>query len=128
MAGDDSGQVTEWNGSSWLAPVSVDPGRTIYGVSCPSANDNVVTFDGTTLSSPVDALISGPITALVCPAANPCVVAGSFLVATLDGSTWSAPVRLDEEYRHLVGIACVSVTVCTAVDAEGFAYTHSGAW
>jgi hypothetical protein len=78
--------------------------------------------------------ISWPVVS--CPASNfsAAVDGGGGNVVTFDGSTWSAPVKVDSEAANsvsgpvrifLMSVSCLSAMFCVAGDSIGDAFVRS---
>jgi len=124
MMGDTVGRVTRYNGSTWSAPVTIDPGQALRSMSCPTASfcavtddvGNVLTWNGTTWSAPAPVGLS--FSAVVsCASANLCLAVGddgspSGAQSQYDGVSWSTVTPGAPTLMSLVSCAD---TVCVAV-------------
>jgi hypothetical protein len=140
MAVDQSGSnALTWNGSSWSAPASIDPGGDrveLNSVSCASSSfcvavdtlGRALMWDGSGWSGP-RAIASIGLTSVSCPSDAFCVaVDGNGDALTYDGSSWSA-VRVDRTGSSLQSVSCASSAFCAAGDWDGNVYTFNGtAW
>lgn len=63
-----------------------------------------------------------------CASTSFCVVGeyGGGSVVMYDGSTWSAPIAIDDASRPISSVSCTSASFCVAVDIEGYAMTYNG--
>ena len=89
-----------------------------------SANGQVITYDGSTWSSPSDIDPSYGLTAVSCPAVSFCAatdVGGNVLI--YNGSTWS-PSLIDAP-NYLNSVSCPTTSFCAAVDGSGNAITFT---
>jgi hypothetical protein len=87
----------------------------------------VLTYNGTSWSSPSKIDPDGDVLSVSCPSATFCVaVDDDGYAVTYNGSTWSAPSQIDGEF-NLASVSCASATFCAAVDAEGHVLTFNGA-
>ena len=142
-----------WNGTSWSQQALVVPagsaGGVLNAISCPGPDNctavgeydvrsgQMVTqhalaesWNGTAwtmLAPPSD--LAPELTAVSCPTATECVVAGEAGSAVWNGSTWTTLTIQDPQ--TLTGISCASTTDCIAVggfEGEGgqFALKWSG--
>ncbi|MHB1486851.1 MAG: fibronectin type III domain-containing protein [Acidimicrobiales bacterium] len=153
---DQSGDAITYNGTSWSAPVQIDPkvngnGEWLTGVSCPTTSfcaaiDSLgyaVTYNGTSWSAPV--LVSGPgsggggtnaleLLAISCPSATFCVaVDNNGDTSDFNGSSWSVPAQIDpataatnNAVPWIEGVSCASTVMCVAVDNQGQALVFNG--
>lgn len=131
---DIQGYALTWNGTSWSAPLSVDPSA-LDSVSCPSssfcaATDTqgyALTWNGTSWSAPAHMVLFGlDARSVSCPSASFCVAGddGGYAV-TWNGTSWSAPTHVDP-YGYLAPVSCPSTSFCAAVDPFGYAFTATG--
>ncbi len=125
-----------YNGTSWGAPVNIDPssnpsGHTLTAISCPSASfcaavdqaGNAVTFDGTSWSAPaaVDTTRNA-LTAVSCTSASFCVAGdGGGNGFSYNGGTWSGPVVVNHvsNSEDIGGMSCPSSSFCISVGENG---------
>jgi hypothetical protein len=125
-----------FNGSSWGAPVNVDPssnpsGHTLTAVSCPSASfcmavdqaGNAVAFNGATWGTPVAVdTTQNSLTAVSCTSASFCVAGdGGGNGFTYNGSAWSAPITINHisNSESIGGISCPTTSFCVAAGQAG---------
>lgn len=137
---DERGHAATYATSSWGTFVSV--GGRFHAVSCPSAsfcvagNDGrVAIYDGAswTESNFIDTAPAGEhsfyaytLTSVSCPSTSFCAtVDGWGKALTYDGTSWSAPVRIDGE-TPLTSVSCTSSSFCASVDQRGNAFTYNG--
>jgi hypothetical protein len=120
---------------TWSIPVSVDPGKTLESVSCPSkafcaaVDDvgNAVTYDGAHWAAPAQIDPGVVLTGVSCPSKVFCVAvdkAGN--AVTYDGTSWSTPSAVDPG-EAFNSVSCPSETFCAAVDGGGGTLTWDGA-
>jgi hypothetical protein len=123
-----------FNGSSWGAPVNIDPssnpsGHTLTAISCPSASfcaavdqaGNALTFNGSSWTAPVS-LENGALTTVSCTSASFCVAGdNSGNGFTYNGSAWSGPIIVNHvsNSEDIGGISCPSASLCVAVGQNG---------
>jgi hypothetical protein len=131
-----------FNGSTWSAPVIVDPQGQEPWVSCPSAgfcvlaawNGDVVTYSGGTWSVPKPVDSNTDFVAVSCASASFCAaVDESGFAYTDNGGSWSGPAQVEtftsSYYGGLTTVACPAAGTCIAGDAYGQTVTYSGgAW
>lgn len=139
---------------SWSAPLDIDGGQALSGISCASLS-LCVAVDGAggaiVSTNPsagagaswkaLDIDSSRALTAISCPSAALCVAvdsAGYAVVSTNpgagfpagSGATWKA-LEIDEG-RALSAVSCASTTLCVAVDGDGHALVSTnpaaGSW
>ena len=127
-----------YDGTSWSAPVTIEPSGSVQDVSCASptfcvaasSTGTILTWDGTswstTASLPVGVL--GIVGGVSCASPTFCVVgaavAGSSLangeVFVFDGRSWSAPTTVTSgTVAILDSVTCPSATFCLAGADEG---------
>ncbi len=111
-----SGNVVTYNGSSWSAPDSIDPGNALYSVSCPTTSfcaavdeADVFTYSATTTPSisaitPDEAPLSGAVQARI--------MGSGF-------STTSGATSFGFGANPATSVSCGSTTTCTAVVPAG---------
>ncbi len=124
LAGDSSGNVLTWNGSSWSAKQKVDGSRSIKAVSCvPSrcvvvdSSGDTTTYLNGTWSTPIN-IDSHALTAVSCETVSSCIAgdsAGNIL--RFNGSSWSGAVFID--YFQIDSLSCLSSNFCMAADNYG---------
>ncbi len=126
VATDGSGNVSEWSGASWSAPVAVDTGSRLPGLDlscgavghCVAVNELGAVFVlRAGVWSSQGSTIGGP-AALSCATATFCVEAsdgGAF--RTLHGDVWSAPVQLSSSERPLA-LSCPVANSCIEVGTQ----------
>ena len=139
VAGDSSGNVITWNGSTWSSPVNIDSSNDLSSVSCASAtfcvavdsSGNAITWNGTSWSIPVNIDSSNNLSSVSCASATFCVAvdyAGN--VVTWNGSSWTvttgvAPVTVPY-LPNLSSVSCPTSTFCVAMNSSGDAVTWNG--
>jgi hypothetical protein len=87
---------------------------------------NVLTYDGSSWSSPdsIDGLRQ--LNSVSCPTASFCAaVDESGYVLTYNGSSWSSPDKIDSQ-DWLNSVSCPTASFCAAVDLNGNAFTYNG--
>jgi hypothetical protein len=116
-----------------LEPTSTSPNDeppTTDGLACPSTSacvatdthGNVITFDpGTSAAPALTSLSQGSWSAVACPSATQCTVAGDGVEATFDPSspTGTPSVKVEQGTNRIIDLACPSSAQCTALDAGG---------
>jgi hypothetical protein len=132
---DSNGNALTFNGSTWSAPTSIDGGRRLTSVSCPSSsfcaavdsNGNALTFNGSSWSAPTSIDGGGGLGSVSCPSSSFCAAVdnnfGNGKAATFNGSTWSKPSRV-ESAGYLASVSCASASFCVAVDSNGNALNY----
>jgi hypothetical protein len=125
---DGNGRAISWSGASWSAPVSIDPGASLTGVSCPAAGfcaavdsrNRALTWTGKSWTAPrTVAAGGGGLTSVSCTSASFCAaVDARGQVVTWNGTSWSAP-RLVDRSGGLTSVSCVAGAGCLAVDSSG---------
>jgi len=128
--------IQRWDGTSWAmqTPPNLD-GAALDDVSCSSATvctaingADTATWNGSTWSAQPTAW-GGAMSGLSCTAASACTAVGyvpapngaadgdTTLAERFDGSGWSTQTTPDpgDQSDRLLGVACGSATVCTAV-------------
>jgi hypothetical protein len=138
MAVDQSGNnALQWNGTSWSAPASTDPGGDkveLNSVSCASPSfcvavdslGRALVWDGSTWTGPHTITGIG-LTSVSCSSSTSCVaVDGDGDALTYDGTSWSS-ARVDRTGSSLQSVSCASSTFCAAGDWDGNVYTFNGA-
>jgi hypothetical protein len=122
-----------------LEPTSTSPNDeppTTDGLACPSTSacvatdtqGNVITFDpGSTAAPELTSLGPEAWSAVACPSATQCTVAGDGVEATFDPSspTGTVPVRVEPGTSQIIDLACSSRAQCTALDGAGGAVTFN---
>jgi hypothetical protein len=87
MAVDYDGNALTWNGSSWSAPVLIDPIGYLASVSCPSSSfcvavdwdGNALTWNGSSWSAPVSIDPNGGgFNSVSCASSSFCVAVDSY--------------------------------------------------
>jgi hypothetical protein len=140
MAVDQFGNdAMRWNGSSWTAPVAIEPTGTrveLNAVSCPDesfcvavdTSGNALMWNGRSWSAPVPIDPHGAgLTAVSCPSAAFCVtVDGHGNALTWNSGRWSRPVPVDPSGAGLQSVSCASASFCAAGDWDGNALTWNG--
>jgi hypothetical protein len=131
---DSNGHVLTYDGRSWSKPVSIDAGRTMASVSCPTASfcaavdpsGYVLTYEGRSWSKPVRMDKYG-LNSVSCPTVSFCAAVGQEdgNAVTYNGSSWSKPVRVDWG-NGLTSVSCATASFCAAVDWWGSVYTYNG--
>jgi hypothetical protein len=137
MAVDQSGNnALRWNGTSWSAPASIDPGgdqAELNSVSCASpafcvAVDTLgraVQWNGQSWTGPRPVTGTG-LTSVSCPSSTFCVaVSGGGDALTYNGTSWSA-AHVDSSGSSLQSVSCASSTFCATGDWDGNVYTFNG--
>ncbi len=121
-----AGKVSVLSGSTWSAPVTVEPSGTIT-VSCASETactavtqtGDVVTYNGTSWTMPVS-IDADPLVGLSCPSAGTCVAAdadGRTLVE--HAGTWGNPGPDGGGFTGAFSsITCFSVTDCVGLSSD----------
>ena len=112
--------------TSWSAPVSIDDGRALTGVTCGSPTrciavdkTRAVTFDPTSPGTPIVAPVGLALVSVACPAQDQCTA------VELSGQEITfnpAAPRVTTAYsgpRYPYGVACPSATQCTVVGQQG---------
>jgi hypothetical protein len=142
------GHVLTYNGHSWSEPVQIDNTfEQPTSVSCVSASfcaaldypGHAFIYNGSSWSTvPLEGLW-GP-ERVSCASEWFCMAVGSGMplppggdveeeregeAATYDGSSWSAPVKIDSS-AGLSSVSCPSASFCAAVDFRGNALTYNG--
>ncbi len=116
-----------------LEPTSTSPNDeppTTDGLACPSTSScvaadnqgNVITFDPGTSAAPVlTSLGKTSWSAVACPSATQCTVAGAGLEATFDPASvaGTTPVKIETAKNPIIDLACPSAAQCTALDNGG---------
>jgi len=149
VAADVNGDAFIWNGKSWSkgstvvklsAPASavivgpVTPSRkdmiqwisssSSGGKGAPPARNKVLTFDGTTWSSPLSYVTPGAVTALGCPPGGATCFAvdslGYVTPVVASTSVTSASVLADPTGRALTSISCPTSDMCVVGGTGGF--------
>lgn len=130
------GLASTWNGSSWTAPVTIDPAGGVGGVSCGSTSfcvavdngGNEITYSGGTWHAPVRIDTINGLGMISCASSSFCVALDPEDVLVFDGSTWTAPTQLPTA-SFLTSVSCPSSSFCAVADASGEAFTFNGvAW
>lgn len=135
-----SDAAISYDGTRWSAPVQIDAGRALKGVSCPSADrcmaidrdGRALALDGQSWSAPAPIAASMPLlSSISCSSTTSCVVLsnGYFARASrYDGTSWSAPVYLDSTHGSPIAVSCTSQDFCMLLDRWGGArrYTAAG--
>ena len=121
---------------TWGAPASVDPsGGHLNGVSCASASfcatvdsiGNVLTFNGTSWSSPTSIDPGNGLNSVSCASASFCAaVDDNGNVLTFNGTSWSSPTSIAPTGNFLDSVSCPSATFCVAADSSGNVRTFNG--
>lgn len=119
--------------TSWSAPVSIDNGHGLTGVTCVSTSrciavdkTGAVTFDPTSPGTQVVAPVGLALVSVACPAKDQCTA------VELSGQEITfnpAPPRVTTAYngpRYPYGVACPSATQCTVVGQQGGAGSQPG--
>jgi hypothetical protein len=139
-----SGAAIVYDGNHWSAPVQIDAGRAMEGVSCPSPSwcmaidhdGRAMRFDGQSWTAPA-AIAAGTLLlgSISCSSVTSCVVVNrdNFERAyRFNGTSWGAPVHLDSVHGFPIAVSCASQDFCMLLDRWGGArsYTASGwgAW
>ncbi len=132
--------------SSWVGPVTADPGRALVALSCPArgrcvaidANGAAVVEHGRTWSPPVPGVAPASsvpaVGELSCPSTTWCLAIHSpdeVVTWTAGGGrsgsgSWAPPVVLGGA-QHLQAVACAAAGTCVAVDGVGDGYVLDGA-
>lgn len=139
---DYAGNALIYNGTSWSTPVLIDQTESaLVSVSCATtnfyvaidANGNAFTYDGAfnpdgfNWSAPTSFDARNTPIAVSCPAANFCMAVDYNGNASIyNGTSWSAPTRVDSNPGGLSSVSCVATTTCAAVDFEGNALNYAG--
>ena len=132
-----------YNGTTWSAATSVDPGGSLKSVSCTTAYDqstqgsepfcaavdgsgNALSYaNGTWTTTNVDS--SNAFRAVSCAGATFCVaVDTSGHELSFNGMSWSAPVLIDTAGHTITSVSCASFASCQAVDGVGFEMSSNG--
>jgi YD repeat-containing protein len=134
--------AVDYRGDAWSAPEAVDAGMHLDSVSCPSTDfcaavdwlyqsgsvtADVVTFDGTSWSSPTQ-LASDYLNGVSCSSSSFCVAVGAGGDAyTYDGTSWSVAQDIDSSGSgYLTAVSCASTSFCAATDSGGYVLTYNG--
>ncbi len=140
MAVDEFGNnALQWNGTSWSAPVTIDPSGDrveLTSVSCPTVSfcvavdslGRALTWNGRWWSGPlpIDPRGAG-MESVSCPSTSYCVaVDGNGNALTWNGRSWSAPVLIDDTGTGLQSVSCASASFCVAGDWGGAVITWNG--
>jgi hypothetical protein len=131
---DNNGNVLTWNGTSWSAPLSVDPNNLPDTISCPDTSfcmvsdsgGHALTYSAGSWSKPL--LIDSNAGTLYssCASAAFCAAVDDFGHAlTWNGASWSAADSIDPS-TGFNDVSCPAANFCTAVDATGNAFTWNG--
>ena len=133
---DSGGNALTYDGTSWSAPDSIDPGNgDLSSVSCPSASfcaavdyeGNVLTYDGTSWSAPDSIDPRGNLSSVSCPSASFCAAVDyEGNVLSYNGTSWSAPDFIDPSGDGFSAVSCPSASFCAAVDGHGNVVTYNG--
>ena len=123
---------TEFNGSSWSAPIPIPDPNGLDGLSCPTSTfcaatdawGSVITFNGSSWSAPVS--VDGPgseyeggLPSLSCPTTSFCMGVDTRAdTATYNGSSWSQPTTLLAG-DYLNSVSCPTATWCMAIGDQG---------
>ncbi|MGO9101642.1 MAG: Ig-like domain-containing protein [Mycobacterium sp.] len=119
-----------WSQGTLIDP---EPGQPI-SISCPTADfcvaadftGHVLTYNGTSWSSPENIDITPDLESVSCPTADFCAsVDGNGHVLTFDGTSWSSPELVDSNHTP-TSVSGPSASFCAAVDYEGDALTYNG--
>ena len=116
-----------------LEPTSTSPNDeppTTDGLACPSTSacvatdtqGNVIAFDPVSSAAPVlTSLGQQSWSAVACPSATECIVAGDGSEATFNPASPSgtAPVKVQPGKNQIIDLACPSAAQCTALDVAG---------
>jgi hypothetical protein len=130
---DLSGDVATKVAGSWSAPKNID-GAPLVSVSCATSSlciaidaGSAYVFNGSTWVKHLH-LDSEPMTSISCaPSGTTCIAVDTAGRAVrYSAGAWSSPTPVAAV--ALDAVSCASNSVCTAVDAEGNAYTYLGAW
>lgn len=124
-----------YNGSTWSAPASIDPTRSLSSVSCPSAsfcltvdiNSHFVTYERGSWSPPAGLVIE-QLSSVSCPSASFCAAVnnGYGWAPMYDGSTWGPnPMSSLKVGAGLRSVSCSSAVFCATVDDAGEAFLYS---
>jgi hypothetical protein len=136
----ENAAVVVFNGSSWLAPQTVDPGQVLSSVSCPVSaggrfcaavddSGNVVFYRNGSWSVPASiGFPAGYETTLVsCASSSFCAAMladystgppGVGYASTFNGVSWTTPTLTDPG-AFPVALSCPSSTFCADVDTNG---------
>ena len=92
-------------------------------------NGNVLTYDGSTWSSPDNISGGHDLSSVSCATASYCAAVsdenGNVLI--YDGSSWSSQHNVDSSGGGVDSISCPTASFCVAVDDSGNALTYNGA-
>ncbi|NNN09490.1 MAG: hypothetical protein HKL85_09910 [Acidimicrobiaceae bacterium] len=136
VAGDLSGAVSTYNGSSWTTPVVVDATRAITAISCPTATfcvatdqvGNYIVWNGASWSAPTAfATPQGPImVAVSCVSSSFCLAVGrtaNFTPADyyyFNGTWFSDTVAFaSTDVVPFDAVSCTASFICFATDQGG---------
>jgi RHS repeat-associated protein len=133
--GDGLEAATTVPANPWSAPASIDSGRYIASVSCPTSSfcvavdgsGNALKYNGTSWSAPSNIDSGAAIAAVSCTSSSFCeAVDGSGHALKYNGSTWSS--SKPDANNALESVSCVSSSFCVAVDSYGHAFIYTGSW
>ncbi|MGA2454225.1 MAG: hypothetical protein ABSG93_11955 [Solirubrobacteraceae bacterium] len=140
---DEAGNALTYNGSSWSAPTSIDGGRVLNSVSCPSSSfcvavdrpGNALIYSGGAWSAPASIDGGDGLDSVSCPSASFCMAIGGDWPTNdggtgaliYGGSSWSSATKIAID--QMSSVSCPSSSFCTAVGHEAEAVSYkAGSW
>ena len=132
---DNSGDVTEYNGTSWGSPTAIDGARSLKAISCVTdgvnpyctatdAVGNIVVFNGTSWGSPVNIDSNFDLVSASCSSPSVCDVNDSDGVVFETSNDWSTYSTL-HVLKAMGAMSCFNTTDCQALDGTKVYYTSN---
>jgi hypothetical protein len=135
---DSNGYTVTWNGTSWSSPSDIDGTNFLSSVSCPSAtfcaavdlDGNGVTYNAGSWGSPT-AITSAQLRSVSCVSSSFCAASSAVGASTgtvylyTGDNPWTDPNPAIDDVALPQAISCASVSFCSFVDTDGYAYVGS---
>lgn len=134
------GSALTFDGTTWGAPVPVDPGTTLRDVACPSAtfcmavggaSDQGFAFeyDGQSWQAAPGSDQGGGMSHVSCPSATFCAAVHSDTVALFTDGTWGAPAKIGSGRNYyMIDVACVDASLCLATTQDDYLRYDGSSW
>jgi hypothetical protein len=141
LVADALGNVLTFDGSTWSAPVAVDPNGELAAISCASTTFCMAVgdgsraqsawayqFDGSTWSASPDSKTRSHFGDVSCPTRRFCMAVTERTYAVFDGTHWMAALRQPVSSSAPGSVSCAAADRCTATAGTSWEKYVDGTW
>lgn len=127
------GDVSVFDGTSWLARTPVDPDGPLLSVSCVATTfcaavggHEAFVFDGGAWSAPTTVGTVHGLSSVSCVDASFCLATARGAAVRWNGTAWQDPVRTAGGVDGRPQVSCASARACVLVDPRGYSLGYDG--